>query len=100
MERGSDEEYKNLSKELKSAIRRHKRKQATDEIDEAVDDKGRWKGIKFMKRDYQPTPYALKDNNGKLVPPSQQADTIATYLEQDHWGKREGPENQWRGPGE
>ena len=69
-------------------------------IDDAIDSRGRWRGIKNMKKQYAPTPYTLKDKNGKSCPPEQHADLIADYLGTEHRGQKFGPPPQWKGPGE
>ncbi len=57
-------------------------------VDKDLDFRERWAGIRGIKKDYTPTPYARKHKQGQIVANPRRAETAAQYLSEDHWGAK------------
>ena len=85
---GKKEEAKTLQKNIFKMLRKDKAKFLKDQVDENLDSRNRWKGIKEQKAVFQPKRYARNDMRGKPVPLDRRADATAGYLAKVQWGKK------------
>eukprot|EP00975_Prorocentrum_lima_P053908 11310257-Prorocentrum_lima.AAC.1 len=60
-------------------------------VNEDMDPRDRWLGLRHMKRDYAPTPYCRKTTAGAFIGPHQLAQKAAEYLRDSHWGGDDPP---------
>ena len=47
--------------------------------------KGLWKAVKGLKKKFVPNYIKMKNMDGRHIPLAERAETIATYLEEQHW---------------
>ena len=57
-------------------------------LDKDLDIRDKWLGIRQLKQEYQPNPYARKTKEGKHIPQHQRAQRAAEYLATEQWGKK------------
>ena len=81
------EEFEKLTIESRKTKRADKRKQQLAMVKEHLDERDIWMGIRWMKNDYKPRPFARKGQNKDYVPIEAIAETAACYLKNEHWGK-------------
>jgi len=94
---------KYMTAEFQKSVRRDRRQANLDAVAGNLDTATRWKGIRNMKKDYQPIPTNLwTEENGekKKVTYKNKAEAAARFLEENIWNnkKPEGAEQQERKP--
>jgi hypothetical protein len=87
------EVIRQLSKQIKKSIRQDRRDRMLEMVSTDLDARDMWMGIRQLKKGYQPLPYSMKDEKGKRVPMGNQANTAATFLEKQIWGKTDEQRN-------
>ncbi len=90
LERGEEEEYERLTKQIRKSKGKDKRDGVLKTITKELDVRERWAGIRRIKSKYQPQPYNRTDKySGKHIHMKQRAERAADYLSQEQWGKKE-----------
>ena len=77
-----------LSKEIKKDAFASRKQKKMKEFNENLKDKNKkdlCKAVKYLRSKYTPKYIRLRNRQGELVPLNKRAETIAEYLEQDHW---------------
>ena len=92
-----------ISRDFQKSIRNDRRQANLDAVSKNLDTATRWKGIRNMKKDYQPIPTNLwteKDNVREKVTYKNKAEAAATFLESNIWNnkKPEGADQEVRKP--
>ena len=76
-----------MRNKIKRLSRRDKKLWISDHLQE--DFRGgpaeKWQQIKRLRKGYQPRPPNIRNDQGKLVPPEQRAETLAAYLSTSVW---------------
>ena len=85
-----DDATKAATKEFKKQVRKEKRDNMLQEIDEAINEKNKWEALRKMKKDYAPNPYTIKDKDGRHVTQKNKAQAKAEYLAEKQWGHQAG----------
>ncbi len=93
----NQEEWKELNKKVKKETTKDKRTALLKEVDESLDVRDQWLGIKRMKNNYKPKVYALRGEGGKMANGMKSRD-ISGIFPKRAVGK-EGPENAGTGKG-
>ena len=68
-------------------MRKDKRHHILQKVDEDLDVRDHWAGIKALKKTHTPQPCNRKDTNCKIVAQESRAETAATYLKLVQLGK-------------
>ena len=80
---------KELNKEIYKQRKREVRIKKLESVREDLDVRTKWLGIRYMKKEHKPIPYALRKAEGKRkinVKQSEKAETAAQHLEEIFWG--------------
>ena len=83
-----NEEVKKINREIAKDAKVDKRQHTIEQFNENPLDKNEkslWKAVKGLKKKFQPKYVQMKSQDGKHVPLTKRAETIAQYLEQEHW---------------
>ena len=83
------EEATLTTKLLRRQRKKDKNKAATEALNEHIDIRDRWLGLRQLKKGFQVTPYAVKNQEGKRVSKDNIAETIAEQLERNTWNNKE-----------
>ena len=81
-------EVNKLSKEIKKEAFQSRKQKKLEEFNENPKDKNKkdlWKAVKNLRAKYTPKYIQMRNRAGMLVPLNKRAETIAEYLEKDHW---------------
>ena len=78
--------YDILDKRFRKSKREDKTKMIIDTLDKDLDIRDRWMGIRQLKQEYQPNPYARRTTDGKHITQKQIAQKAADYLSEEQWG--------------
>ena len=54
-------------------------------LDKDLDLHDKWLGLRRLKQEYKPNPFALKDEAGLFVPKNERAEAAAQYLAYKQW---------------
>ena len=81
------ENAEELTRKIRQQNRKDKKQQQLDMVKEHLDERDIHMGIRWMKNDYKPRPFARKGTNKEYVPIEKIAETSAKYLGDEHWGK-------------
>ncbi|CAE7260206.1 Pol [Symbiodinium natans] len=91
-----------LESELHKSIRKQARKDKASwlkarllESEAALDPRDKWRWIKRVRSDYKPRTVSIKNAKGHMTSQSQQAQTFADYLRDEHWAP---PQQDYTGP--
>ena len=57
-------------------------------IDKDLDIRDRWLGIRQLKQEYQPNPYARRTPGGQFIKQNQRAQQAANYFSKEQWGNK------------
>jgi len=76
-----------LTKQIKKSIRSDRRRANLAMVAEDLDPRDRWFGLKCLRKDIDPIPYAMKDKANKRVPMRGRAQAAAEYLAEKIWGE-------------
>ena len=92
-----------ISRDFQKSIRNDRRQANVDAVSKNLDTATRWKGIRNMKKDYQPIPTNLwteKDHVREKVTYKNKAEAAATFLEEHIWNnkKPDGADQEIRRP--
>ena len=74
------EDARNLTTQLRTRMRKDRRKRLLDMVDKDLDVRDRWMGIRYLKKGYQPIPYRIKDEEDKRVAVGNKAHEAANFL--------------------
>jgi len=81
-----DDVAKEWKKQIKKLVRRDKKKKGLEGVQEAMNMKQRWRGMKYWTANYSDKVYARKDKDGNRCELGQRAEAMADYLDQVQWG--------------
>ena len=87
-EQGLHDEVKTLDRQIKQNARSDRKRQVVNQFQyNPLDPHKRkmWKTVNHLRKDFKPSYISMRDENGRLVPLKERAETIATYLEEHHW---------------
>ena len=73
---------------MKKDARADRKKHIANQFQQHPDDPHRkkaWKAINYLKKDCKPSYIKVRNAQGRLVPLKGRAETIATYLQDQHW---------------
>jgi hypothetical protein len=83
-----EKEVSKLSREIKKKAFSNRKNAKLEEFNENPADKhkkGLWKAVKNLKGKFTPRFIQMQNREGRLVSLKERAETIADYLEKDHW---------------
>ena len=83
----TDEELKQIRKEVSKSVRKDRRQHQAKLIDKELDVRDQYMGLKYLRNDYVPVPLGMKDAAGRHVPFAQRADKLAECLHTQIRGK-------------
>ena len=89
------EEFDKLTKQLRKSKREDKKKYLMEMVDQNLDERDIWMGLKTQGKEYQPRPFSRKRKNGEAVPIEEIAEEAAKYLANEQWGKTKDDE-KWK----
>ena len=81
------EEVKDMCKSVKKAAKQDRKTQMEEWVDEQLDIRDQWLGIKKYKLEYKPRPYDKRDKHGNKITIKEQAEATADYLENQTMAK-------------
>ena len=90
---GNHDEVKSLDRKIKKEARADRKRHVVNQFQRNPQDPhGRqaWKSVNTLRKDFKPSYISMRNADGRLVPLKDRADTIATYLEQQHWSNSNG----------
>ena len=89
-QRGLTHEANEAEKTLRNHLRQDKRKHMIEQL-EAMDEQGhKWKGIKYLRKKFEPKHCKFKDGSGNYIPESRFPTKAAEYLAEVQWKAPEG----------
>ena len=77
-----------LDKRFKRSKKGDKTNRIMNTIDKDLDIRDKWLGIRQLKKEYQPNPYARTNRKGTFIRQDQRAQEAAKYFSKEQWGKR------------
>ena len=83
-----NKEVTKLNKEIKKDAFQDRKQKKLEEFNENPNDKNKkdlWRAVKNLRSKYTPKYIQMRNREGKLVPLNKRAETIAEYLEKEHW---------------
>ena len=80
--------YNLLDKRFRKSKKEDKTNMIINALDKDLDIRDKWLGIRQLKQDYQPNPYARRTTEGKHITQQQRAQKAAEYLNIEQWGKK------------
>ena len=86
---GLEDRYKELKNQVRKQARKDRNQHNEDLVNEEMDSKTLWQGIKRLKADYTPSMYARRDMHGSRIGLEERAEATAEYLANKQWGKVE-----------
>lgn len=85
-ENGPSEQLTQLIKDVRKAKRKDWRHWVKQSVDEDMDVRDKWLGIKFLKKKHAPNLYERADMHGNTVNFNDKAKATAEYLSTKQWG--------------
>eukprot|EP00973_Karenia_brevis_P076890 10678553-Karenia_brevis.AAC.1 len=76
---------KQKQKEIQKMAKKDREERNLKDIDEQLDIRDKWLGIKRLKNTYNPQPYSRKNSNNQFVAQHLRAQTAAEYLRDHQW---------------
>ncbi len=86
--------YNQLDKRFRKSKKEDKTNMIIKTLDKDLDVRDRWLGIRQLKQQYQPNPYARTNSAGMHITQRQRAQQAANYLSGEQWGKKKKLENE------
>jgi hypothetical protein len=80
-------EKQRITKLIKKSIRNDRRQANLAMVENDLDTRDRWLGLRCLRKDFEPIPYALKDKNKQHVPMERKAQAAADFLAEQIWGE-------------
>ena len=77
-----------LDKRFRKSKREDKTNMIIQTLDKDLDIRDRWMGIRALKQEYQPNPYARRTTEGEHITQKQRAQKAAEYLSEEQWGTK------------
>ena len=81
-------ELKQLNKDITKSANMDKQTSLMEKFNENPMDpnkRGLWRAVRSLKRKFTPQYVKMKNKHGKHVPLILRAETVASYLEEEHW---------------
>ena len=75
-----------LNKQIQKAARKDRKKWIVDQIDNNMDEKDFWFGLKQLRTGYKPRVYVRHNKNNQHAAPKDHAAATAEYLATTQWG--------------
>ena len=73
-------------KEITKLIRQDRNEMVSKWVEEDLDIRDQWAGVKRQRTEYKPRPFERRDKNGNEIKLTEQAEATATYLTDKQWG--------------
>ena len=81
------EDITKLEKNLSESKRNDNTNSTLNTLKKELDIRDRWMGIRALKKDFKPTTYNLKTNQGRPIPYEERAEETAKHLNGNQWKK-------------
>ena len=81
--------YNILNKRSRKSKKEDKTNMIIKTIDKDLDIRDRWLGIRQLKQECQPNPYARRTQEGKFIKQNQRAQEAANYFGKEQWETKE-----------
>ena len=88
IDKGNLKAYESLNKRFRKNIQDNQIKTITNTLENSLDTRDKWLGIRQLKTEYQPNTYARRTRDGKHIPHAQRAQKAADYFSKEQWGKK------------
>lgn len=85
LEQNNDPALGNKIKEVQRSKRNDWKKYTDSLVNEDMDIRDKWLGIKFLKQQRKPKLYEFANRHGQIVPGHERAEAMADYLENVQW---------------
>lgn len=89
MEQEADPRVQDKIKQVRASKRQDWKKFTDDLVQNDMDIRDKWLGVKFLKRDRKPKLYEFADKDGKPVTLKEKAEVTADYLASVQWKKND-----------
>ena len=86
--------YDILDKRFRKSKREDKTNMIIKTLDKDLDTRDTWLGIRQLKQDYQPNPYARKNKDGTHITQKERAQKAAEYFSKEQWGTKRKRDNE------